>query len=259
MSSKEPSKTGILITIGLLVVTWVVTIWLFHYLTNPKGRSETFDFTLSFVCFLEFLTFGYFALLFIPNFRKRAIWALYPVIGVITNVYVAVSMVIVIGYNLFSFILSSRTAYFTALTVASVVFLIVLGSIIVLNVYKKAEDIGIEKKRKGLTSISVRVQEIHQDFLNFRESINISNFRDAEADIRKLKERFQVCTPFGRPDFEVSNIEEEIQHHISSLGKLIADISSTPKEELGNTIEDIKRLAATALQTMERREKLLIR
>jgi len=259
MMNKEPAKTGFLITIGLLIITWVVTIWLFHYLTDPKTRSELFGFNLAFICFLELLSFGYFAFLFIPKFRKGVVWALYPVIGITVGLYVALSVVIVIGYNFFSIFVSSPKAYFTTLVVESLFFLIILGSIIVLNAYKKVEDIGIEKEWKGLVNISVKVQEIYQQFLNCKEFLAIQDFRDVEKDIRKLKEKFQFCTPFGRSNSEVVDLEEQIQNQITSLGKLILTIPSTKKEELGKLLENIKHLTATTLQAMERREKLLIK
>jgi len=259
MLNKEPSKTGLLVTIGLLIISWVVTIWLFHYLTDPQTRSEIFGFNLAFICFLEFLVFGYFAGLFIPNFRKDVVWALYPVIGIIIGLYITVSVITVVGYNFFSIFVSSPKAYFTTLTVETLFFLILLSSVVVLNVYKKVEDTEIERERKRLIDLSVKVQEIYQNFLNCKEFFAIQDFRDVEKDIRKLKEKFQFCTPFGRSNSEVANLEEEIQNQIVSLGKLILTISSTKKEELGRLLENIKYLTGVTLQAMERREKLLIK
>ena len=260
MVNKEPSKTGFLVTIGLLIITWVVTIWLFHYLTDPQTRSETFGFTLAFICFLEFLCFGYFAVLFIPNFRKGVVWALYPVFGVIVGLYVALSLLIVIGYNLFSLFISSPKAYFTVLTVESLIFFIVLGLIVILNKYKKVEDIRIEEEKRGLANLFVEVQGLHQNFLNCKESLDIQTYREIEIDLRKLKERFQFCTPFGRSNSkEVVEIEKEIQSRIASLGNLVVKIPSAKKEELEKMIKALKHLIAIILQAMERREKLLIK
>lgn len=259
MLNKELSKTGLLVTIGLLIITWVVTIWLFHYLTNPQTRPETFGFTLAFICFLEFLSFGYFAGLFIPNFREGVVQALYPVIGMIVGLYVALSMAIIIAYNLFSIFVSSPKAYFTTLTVESLVFLIILGSIIVLNAYRKKEDTGMEKEGEELIDISLKVQEIYQNFLNCKEFFAIQDFRDVETSVRKLKEKFQFCTPFGRSNSGVADLEEKIQNQIVSLGKLVSTIHSSKEEELGELLENIKYLTAIILQAMERREKLLIK
>lgn len=255
MLNREPNKNGLFITAGLLILTLVVTIWLFFYLSNPQARSETFGFTLVFICFLEFLAFGYFA----GNFRKHVVWALYPVIGIIIGLYITVSVITVVGYKFFSIFVSSPKAYCTALTVETLFFLILLSSVVVLNLYKKVEDTEIERERKRLIDISVKVQEIYQNFLNCKEFFTIQDFRDVEKDIRKLKEKFQFCTPFGRSNSEVANLEEEIQNQIVSLDKLILTISSTKKEELGRLFENIKYLTAVTLQAMERREKLLIK
>lgn len=259
MANQEPSKTGLFVTIGLFVITCLVTIWLFHYLIEPQNRSETFAFTLTFVCLLEFLSFGYFATLMIPNFRKKIVGALYPVIGVIIGLYVAVSLVVIVAYNILTFLINSPKAYFTTLTVESILFLILLGSIIVLNSYKKVEDTVIESERRGLINLSVTMQELYQNFLNHRSYLDIQTYRDIETKIRKLKERFQFCTPFGRSNKEVSNIEEEIQNYIVSLGKMSERIPSKPKDELGSLVKDIEDLTMRALQAMERREKLLMK
>lgn len=258
MLNKEPSKTALLITIGLFVVTLIVTVWLFHYLSNPQARSETFGFTLAFVCFLEFLSFGYFAALSIPSFRKSVVWALYPAIGIIVGSYVVVSVATVIGHSFFSTIVSSPKPYFTAVVIESVVFLIVSGSVIVLNVYKKAEDISMEKERTSLVRTGVIAEEAYQNLLKCREFLDIQTYRNVEQDVRKLKEKFQFCTPFGRSD-AVAGIEADIQDQIASLSVLITDISSAPEGKLEATVEKIKHITVTALQAMERREKLLIK
>lgn len=259
MLNNGPSKTGLLITIGVLVIVLIVTVWLFHYLTDPPTRSDTFGFTLTFICFLEFLSLGYLAVMFIPRLRKGVVWALYPVIGIIIGLYVVVSVVIVIGYNLFSVFISSPKAYFTTLAVESVLFIIVLGSIIVLNAYKKAEDITIAKERRELTDLSVSMQEIYQNFFNCRSLLDIQTYRDVEQDIRKLKEKFQFCTPFGRSNAGVTEIEEKIQKQITLLSKLVEEIHSSPKKELGEILEKIRQITSTTLQAMDRREKLLVK
>lgn len=259
MANQRPSKTGFLITIGLFIITCLVTIWLFYYLTEPQNRSDTFGFTLIIVCFLEFLSFGYFATLMIPNFRKGVVDALYPVIGVVIGLYVIFSLLVIIAYNILSIFIDSPKAYFSTITIESLFFLILLGSIIVLNAFKKIEDTTIESERRNLINLSMTVQEVYQNFLNHRAFLDSQTYRDIEAKIRKLKEKFQFCTPFGRPNSEVSNIEDEIQNQILSLGKIIGDIHSKTKEELEKLIKDIEDITVKTLQAMERRENLLIK
>jgi len=105
----------------------------------------------------------------------------------------------------------------------------------------------------------VTVQEVYQNLLNHRTFLDSQTYRDTEAKIRKLKEKFQFCTPFGRPNSEASNIEEEIQNQVLSLGKMIGDIPSKTKEELEKLVKDIEDITIRTLQAMERREKLLIK
>jgi len=204
-----------------------------------------------------------------------------------------VSVGIVTGYNLFHILIGSPKAYFIALTIESVIFLTVLGFIIMLNAYKKREDTTIQREAAELTKLSVRVQEIYQDFVNRRGLLDIRTYGDIESDLRKLKEKFQFCTPFGRLETKAadvtkasvisryqqklgkwqeegynvsefkrkwfSTIEEEILDQIASLGKLVGEISSGSEAELGKKIENIRHLIATVSQTMERRERLLIK
>lgn len=259
MFNKEPSKKNLFITLILLLITWGVTIWLFHYLTDPQKRSETFHFTLVFICFLELLFFGFFAGLFIPLFKKGMVWALYPSIGAVVGWYIIFSLGIVICYNLISFWITFPKIYFTVLTIESLIFLLILGSIIILNIYKKSEDTEIEKERSELRNISSKVQEIHQNFLNCKDFFPVEDFREVEKDIRILKERFQFCTPFGRAISGVGEIEEKILSQIASLGNLILSIHSSKEEEIKNILENIKLQTASIIQAMERREKLLIK
>lgn len=259
MSNREPNKNGLFITVGLLILSLVVTIWLFFYLSNPQARSETFGFTLFFVCFLEFLFFGYFIVLFILGLRKRIVVAIYPSIGFIISLYILVSVIIIIAHNLLSIWVKSPKAYFVVLSIETLIFLIILSSIIVLNKYKKGEDIQTEAEKTELTNLSVKMQEIYQNFTNCKSYFELQAYRNVERDMRKLKEKFQFCTPFGRSVPEVEEIEKQIEDKILSLGKLINDIPAMPKEELAKRLENIKSLITSIIQAMERREKLLIK
>lgn len=259
MSRKGSSKAGLVTVIGLLVITLIITIWLFHYLSSPEMRSQTFSFTLTFICILEALSFGYFTIMFMPHSKKSMVWALYPAIGVLIGVYVAVSVVIVIGYTLLSILVSSPKAYYTTLTIELLVFLIALGSIIILNAYKKVEDTGTEKEGKKLADLRAKMEEAHENFLDCKRLLEVQTCRNLEADITKLRERLQFCAPFGRSSAGVPDIENEIQIHIASLANLIAKIPSTPKEGVEKIAKKVKHLSNTTLRAMKRREKLLIK
>ena len=253
--NRDPSKTGLIIISFLFLITLGVTIWLFFYLTTSESRSETFGLTVGFICFLEILSFGFFALLFIPSIRKHIVWAIYPTIRLILTVYIIMSVIIVVVFN----IISSPTAYYIALVINTLVFLLIASPIIFLNVYKKTEDINIRKENKGLIDHYVSVQEVYQGFQNSKEMLDIHTYRDIDIDLRKLKERFQYCTPFGRSNMRAANIEKDIQSRLSILNELIVKLSTASENEKKCLLEDIKLNTVTALQEMERREKLLIK
>lgn len=256
---KQPPRNGLPITLGLLVISWGITVWLFHYLTNPVTRSGTFGFTLAYVCFLELLFFGYFAALFIPRFRKSTVWAIYPTIGIIVASYLVVSLGTVIVYNLLSVVIASPKGYFAALAVESVLFVMVLGVVVVLNAHKKAEDSAVQKERSELVNLAVAVQEIYQSFTNCREFLDIESYRDVEQDIRKLKEKFQFCTPFTRSNGEVAQLEKQIHEHIETLWKAVGELGTKNDGERNTVLQRIRNATHISLQAMERRERLLIK
>jgi len=187
---------------------------------------------------------------------KRISIPIYLAIGYIIGLYILVSVATIIVYNLPSSRISSLL-YYAILIIELVIFVIVLGLLIMLNKHRELENIQTETEKRELTNLSVKVQEIHQNFTNYKDLFEVEAYRDVEKDMRKLKEKFQFCTPFGRPGAE--EIEKQIEDETLSLGKLISDISATPKEGLAKALENIKSLTTSTLQAMERREKLLIK
>ncbi len=255
MENKEHDKTGLVVSTILLLITVIVTIWLFYYLTEPQKRSETFGFTLAFVCFLEVISFGYFITLTIPSFKEKIVAGLYPSIGIIIGFYVAVSLIIIFLFNI---IVNSPETYFIFVIVESLIFLLLFGVLVVINAQKKSEDITIHEERKSLIDLSVSVQKIHQNFLNNKNSIDLETYHEIEPLIRKLKERFQFCTPFGHGRSDItSSLEQEIKQNIDRLSTLV-DILPTGTKSTANILAvEIKHVTDVILQSMERRERLL--
>jgi hypothetical protein len=189
---------------------------------------------------------------------KRISIPIYLAIASTTILYILVLVATIIAYKHFSSHISSLL-YYGILIIELVTFIIVLGLFIMLNKHRELENIQMETEKRELTNLSVKVQEIHQNFTNYKSLFEVQAYRNVERDIRKLKEKLQFCTPFGRSVPEVEEIEKQIEDEILSLGKLISDIQSTPKEELAKTLENIKYLTTSIVQAMERREKLLIK
>lgn len=255
MGTKGHDKTGLVVSTLLLFITLIVTVWLFYYLTEPQKRSETFGFTLTFVCFLEVISFGYFIALTVPSFKEKIVAGLYPSIGIIIGLYVAVSFTIIFLFNL---IINSPEAYFISVIVESLIFLIPLGALVAINAKKKSEDITIHEERKNLLDLSVSVQKIYQNFLNSKNSIDLENYREIEPLIRKLKERLQFSTPFGHSD-TVSSLEQEIKQNIDRLSTLVDILPSGTKNTANILSVEIKHITNAVLQSLERRERLLIK
>lgn len=255
METKEHDKTGLLVSIILLLITLIVTIWLFYYLTEPQKRSETFGFTLAFVCFLEVISFGYFIILTIPTFKKKIVSGLYPAIGTIIGFYVTVSLIIIFLFNI---IVNSPETYFIFVIVESLIFLLLFGILVIINAQKKSEDIVIHEERKSLIDLSISVQKIYQNFLNSKNSVDLEIYREIEPMMRKLKERFQFCTPFGHGHSDnISSLEQEIKQKIDRLSTLVNLLSYGTKSTANTLSIEIKQITDVILQSMERRERLL--
>lgn len=255
MENKEHDKTGLVVSAILLLITLIVTIWLFYYLTEPQKRSETFGFTLAFVCFLEVISFGYFITLTIPSFKEKIVAGLYPSIGIIIGFYVAVSLIIIFLFNI---IVNSPETYFIFVIVESLIFLLLFGVLVVINAQKKSEDITIHEERKGLIDLSVSVQKIHQNFLNSKNSMDLEIYREIEPMMRKLKERFQFCTPFGHSN-TTSLLEQEIKQKIDRLSTLVEILPAGTKSTANTLTVEVKHITDVILQSMERRERLLLK
>lgn len=114
-------------------------------------------------------------------------------------------------------------------------------------------------EQKALVNLSVAVLEVYQKFLSCKGSLDTESYRRAESQIRKLKERFQFCTPFGRGGAEVAAVEQEVRSNLASLSQKIDEISAAAKTSLPDVMKEVEGLTAKALQAMERREKLLVR
>ena len=101
--------------------------------------------------------------------------------------------------------------------------------------------------------------EIYQQFLNSRRCLNETDYIGTEPHLKKLKERFQFCTPFDRSPPSDPGIGDEIRNQIESLAQSVRALKSAPKEQLNSITQSIQQTTAEIVQAMERREKLLVR
>ena len=126
-----------IISIILFLLTIIVTIWLFHYLSNEDNRLDTFHFTLFYCCFIELIFYSYIFLFFVPSFKNNIVWAIYPSIGLIIGIYIAVSAILMVGHGILFIFLESSRSYYTSIVITNLIFLFIIGLTIILSIKTK--------------------------------------------------------------------------------------------------------------------------
>jgi hypothetical protein len=251
-------KTGIGVVAALFVLTWSVTIYLFFLFVGQGYHSGSFDVAIGYISFLELLAFSFVALPFFPSIRQRTLAALYPVVGIIIGTYVVRAMIISAITHAVPFF-NSPGAHVASILFGILPCAFLLGTMLVLNSYQAMQNEAVVRERTNLTQLAAGVMEIYQQFVNSRRCLNESDYIGTEPQLKKLKERFQFCTPFDRTPAGNPGIGEEIQNQIASLERSVRALTSAPKEEMNSLTHSIQQTTRQILQAMERREKLLVR
>lgn len=251
-------KTGIGVVAALFMLAWFVTIYLFFLFVGQGYHSRSFVFAIGYISFLELLAFSYAAMPFIPAVRQRTVAALYPVVGIIIGTYVVRAMIISAITHAVPFF-NSPGAHVASIMIGILPCAFLLGTMLVLNSYQSSQNEKIVRERANLAYLASGVTEIYQEFLNNRRCLSEPDYIGTEPQLKKLKERFQFCTPFDRSPPGDPGIAADIQNHIASLAESVRALTSTPKEEVNSIAQSIQQTTAHILQAMERREKLLVR
>ena len=251
-------KTGIGVVAALFVLTWSVTIYLFFLFVGQGYHSRSFGFAIGFISFLELLAFSFAAMPFFPSVRQRTVAALYPVVGIIIGAYVVRAMIISAITHAVPFF-NSPGAHVASIMFGILPCAFLLGTMLVLNSYQSSQNETIVRERANLVKLAAGVTEIYQQFVNNRPRLVEPDYIGIEPQLKKLKERFQFCTPFDRITPDNPEIGAEIQKQIASLEQSVRALPSAPKEELNSLTHSIQQTTRQILQAMERREKLLVR
>jgi hypothetical protein len=251
-------KTGIRVVAILFVLTWFVTIYLFFLFVGQSYHSRSFGFAIAYISFLELLAFSYAAMPFIPAIRQRTVAALYPVVGIIIGAYVVRAVIISVITHTVPFF-NSPGGHIASIMIGILPCAFLLGTMLVLNSYQSSQNENIVRERANLSHLAAGVTEIYQQFLNNRRCLSEPDYIGTEPQLKKLKERFQFCTPFDRSPPGDPGIAADIQNQITSLAQSVRALTSAPKEELNSIAQSIQKTTAQILQAMERREKLLVR
>ena len=257
MAISNTSRTGLVVVLGIGSAVWITTLFVFLSFTNIDSRDGDFLFAFGYISFLELLAFGYFAVPFIPAIRQHLVTALYPVFGIVVGLYVARALIMSLATHTVPFLNSPRTHMISAL-VGFLPFLVLMGILLVLNVWQKEQTNSIRAERADLALFGSSITEIYQNFLNNRIYLEEAGFQAVEPLLKKLKERFQFCTPFHRESSCASQIGSEIQQGIAALKERVERLSTIPKEEKPIIAESLRLAVIQLLQLMERREKILV-
>jgi len=256
MDMSNTSKTGLTVVIGIGMAVWLSTLFVFFSFVDTHNND--FLFALGYVSFLELLAFGYFAVPFIPAIRQRLVTALYPAFGIVIGLYIVRALVISIFTHTVPFLNSPRV-HIMSVVFGMLPFLVLMGILLVLNVWQREQTDNIRAERADLASVGSGVTEIYQGFLNNRSHLQEAGFQAVEPLLRKLKERFQFCTPFQRQPTDAPQIGDDIQREIASLKEQVGALPAISKEEESSAAESLRLAALRVLQLLERREKLLIK
>jgi len=278
------------ITLGLLAVVWIVTIWLLLYMVEPGDRPPTFALTCCVLIVLEGLIFGYFTALGSPTVARRVDPALWPSVGLLVGGYALTAVVTVMIHNL-SYVdavhtiaesravpaIYLRAAFFKiapvaaampflgppkffvlALALETMAFLVLLRGILAVQAIRSAET---QAQLSGVPTavLELRAEEICQTLESLRGKVDCGRFEDLAHKMKRLAERFRFTRRFGGAAGDLDALEQQISQCLDELlDKAQASRSSTV-ESASVTATEIDALAAKALRLMGVRERLLIR
>jgi hypothetical protein len=259
MATSRPSRTGTAITLLLLVLTWTLTVWFFHALTTPAMRPGTFGFDVVFVCLLELLGFGYVVYMLESGPRRTVVAALLPSVGITIAGYIVVALVVVAAHGLTLKPTAPTTGYALTLATVTVLFLILLGAILTLNVHKRADDMGQAAKKVASSELLAESERVFHDFRQQRERFAPDVFRRTEDTLKDVKEGFQFCAPFGSTVPAVAKTEGSICTELRSLGAAVASVTTLSEDRLGSVAADIDAVAAKIRELLRQRERLSTR
>ena len=125
-----------IISTVLFIITAVVTIFLFYYLSEEKTRSSLFIFNLAYICFLELL----FWLHRINQIFKSSYECNIAVGGSLIISYIVIATVIVISYNLFLNQFLANKFYISTIIIGTTLTVILYGFLIKLDTHHTTNE-----------------------------------------------------------------------------------------------------------------------
>lgn len=253
MALSRTAKIGLVVVLGLGALLWFGTLGLFLRFSDPAARDGGFLFAFGYISFLELLAVAYLAVPFIPRLRRGVSPALYPIFGLVIGIYIVRALIGIVLTHTIPFLNSGGVQWtFALLSLAP--FLILMGILLITNTWQVEQTAAARAERTELALIGDGVSETYSSFLNARASIEPTHFASIEPLFKRLKERFQFCTPFQRQPEGAPGMGAEIQRRLEQLRQMVVALRDQPA-----SAEQIGQIVAETLQLMERREKLLVK
>jgi len=249
----KKSNTGKIVIFLIFTVLMILTFRI-GFSSIPTGeRNLKFWIALIYVIFLESLALGYFLVPLLPSEHKDLIAALYPTIGILSFLYIGLGLLITILFY------RVDSVFYWGLPIISILYLILLGALTIFYGKKNESDTQLKIEKEKSNTINYCADEIYQTFLEYRSKFDINKFREVDAKLRRILEAFRFTTPFGHPGPESPRLEADIQNSLNDLRRIIGQIQSAGEPDLGILLDEIERTATHLLQTLDNRDRLMVR
>jgi len=224
----------------LFLIVLASTFFLFFFLSEPESRNKLFAFNLIYICFLEFLFFGFFTftqILSLSGLKIRA--ASYPVWGTVLFTYVFAGLLIVLLYNFALDHLVTKKIYASVLLVLTVIMIIIAGFVLKVDRLQAESEDKLKEARIALTIPVEEFKILEKKFIRIvnEKSISIKTESNHRSIIEKLVNRLESIPPnmLDRNPVFISKMNQ----WLLELGQMISAI-----EVSENTEEEIKKLSA---------------
>jgi hypothetical protein len=225
----------------LFFITAIVTIFLFYYLSEEKTRSSLFVFNLIYVCFLEFLFFGYIALI---RYSKVHTSSIYAAGGTLIISYIFIAAVIVISYNLFLHQFLSDKFYISAIVIGSTLTIVIYGFLIKLDTHHTTTAEIDKSKRISLHLIVQNFELLQGRFERIVKSKNLveKNQSGFANSLEKLTTKIKFLPPSATENINflsiIQNYEQELKQMINQLETAEAGTEKDLKNKIENIVSD---------------------
>ncbi|MDP4281077.1 MAG: hypothetical protein Q8867_02905 [Bacteroidota bacterium] len=145
------------VSMGLCVITWALTFFLFFFLNTSSEKSTAFCFSLGYTVFLEFLFFFYIG--FLKATRSgltKAVFA--PVYGIVNLSYIITGALLLLAWNIFLTEIISFRIFIAVLIIVTTGF-VIFGGLIGKIQMNHHETTAAEKESSN------RVEDLKSEFI----------------------------------------------------------------------------------------------